>query len=69
MIPAILVLAVLPFGSSLFGVPMVIADLQMPGSSGMDLLNHLLQLPRRPVAMIATGYPSLDTALRGIGGA
>ena len=29
MVPAILVLAVLPFGSSLFGVPMVIADLQV----------------------------------------
>ena len=29
MIPSILVLAVLPFGSSLFGVPMVIADLQI----------------------------------------
>ena len=29
MVPAILVLAVLPFGSSLFGVPMVIADLQI----------------------------------------
>ncbi len=28
LIPALLVLAVLPFGSSLFGVPMVIADLQ-----------------------------------------
>jgi NADH-quinone oxidoreductase subunit H len=29
MVPSILVLAVLPFGSSLFGVPMVIADLQI----------------------------------------
>lgn len=29
MIPAILVLAVLPFGSSLFGVPMVIADIDI----------------------------------------
>lgn len=29
MVPAILVLAVLPFGSSLFGVPMVIADLNI----------------------------------------
>jgi NADH-quinone oxidoreductase subunit H len=29
MIPAILVLAVLPFGSSLFGVPMVIADVNI----------------------------------------
>jgi NADH-quinone oxidoreductase subunit H len=29
MVPAILVLAVLPFGSTLFGVPMVIADLQI----------------------------------------
>jgi len=29
MIPAILVLAVLPFGSSLFGVPMVIADINI----------------------------------------
>ena len=29
MIPSILVLSVLPFGSSLFGVPMVIADLQI----------------------------------------
>lgn len=29
LIPALLVLAVLPFGSSLFGVPMVIADLQI----------------------------------------
>jgi DNA-binding NtrC family response regulator len=30
------------------------------------VLNHLSQLERRPVAMIATGYPSLDTALRAI---
>jgi NADH-quinone oxidoreductase subunit H len=29
MVPAILVLAVLPFGSSLFGVPMVIADINI----------------------------------------
>lgn len=29
MVPSLLVLAVLPFGSSLFGVPMVIADLQV----------------------------------------
>jgi len=29
MVPAILVLAVLPFGSTLFGVPMVIADLNI----------------------------------------
>lgn len=51
---------------SVHGYRLVIADLHLPASSGMDLLSHLSQLERRPVAMIATGYPSLDTALRAI---
>jgi DNA-binding NtrC family response regulator len=51
---------------SLHSYRLVIADLHMPGSGGMDLLKTLSRFERRPVAMIATGYPSLDSALQSI---
>jgi len=44
----------------------VITDVRMPGMSGMDLVNGILERDPEAIVMILTGYPSIPDAVEAI---
>lgn len=44
----------------------VITDVRMPGMSGMDLVNAILERDPDAIVMILTGYPSIPDAVEAI---
>ena len=43
----------------------IFLDLAMPEMDGIETLTHIRELDRSVVVVILTGYPSMDTALKG----
>ena len=47
-------------------VAVAVLDLELPDTSGLDLLRHAAGLPARPDVVLLTGHPALDSALAAI---
>jgi DNA-binding NtrC family response regulator len=48
------------------GVDLVITDLKMPGASGMELIRHIRENFKDIEAMMITGYPTIETAVKAV---
>ncbi len=47
-------------------VDLVIADLRMPGASGIDVLRHARQVAPQSLVLLITAYASIDTAVEAL---
>ncbi len=45
---------------------LVITDMKMPGSSGLDLVRHVRENLRETEVMVITGYPSVEGAVKAV---
>lgn len=46
---------------------LLIADIDMPGNRGLELVHALAEIPERPPVILLTGSPSLATATKSVG--
>lgn len=46
---------------------LLIADIDMPGNRGLELVHALVDLPGRPAIILMTGSPSIATATKSVG--
>lgn len=46
---------------------LLIADIDMPGNRGLELVQALAEMPERPPIVLLTGSPSLTTATKSVG--
>lgn len=46
---------------------LLIADIDMPGNRGLELVHALAEMPRRPPIILMTGSPSIATATKSVG--
>src|SRR5262245_61708890 len=46
------------------GLAVVVCDLDMPGASGLDVLESLRDLPKPPPAVVVSGYLDADVRKR-----
>ncbi len=46
---------------------LLIADIDMPGNRGLELVHALAEMPERPPIILLTGSPSLTTATKSVG--
>lgn len=46
---------------------LVIADIRMPGNSGLEFVRRLAQADERVPVILVTGYPSLNSAVESVG--
>lgn len=46
---------------------LLIADIDMPGNRGLELVHALAEIPERPPVVLLTGSPSIATATKSVG--